>query len=142
MLRKTTCAVGGIAIACAAAFSISMLAQPQTRADLDLRWLHMPAKGDRLSGAPVSMDGHHILTFDLSTQNTTIVMRNPVPPRVESAIRTLRPTSVRTIPIQPVREVPNEETESKTERLPEGCEPAFSPVTTPAFAHISVRCDS
>jgi hypothetical protein len=38
--------------------------------------------------------------------------------------------------------VPNEETESKTERLPEGCEPAFSPVTTPAFAHISVRCDS
>jgi hypothetical protein len=30
----------------------------------------------------------------------------------------------------------------KKDRLPVGCEPAFSPVTTPALAHIGVRCDS
>ena len=39
-----------------------------------------------------------------------------------------------------LREVLNEE--PKKQKLLEGCEPAFSPVTTPAFAHISVRCDS
>jgi hypothetical protein len=141
MLRKTTCAVGGIAIACAAACSLALIARPQALADLDLRWLHMSAKADRLP-VPMSLDGNDVLTFDLPAQSTTIATRNPVRPRVESAIRIPRPATVRTIPIQPVREVPNEETQSKTERLPEGCEPAFSPVTTPAFAHISVRCDS
>jgi hypothetical protein len=141
MLRKTTCAVGGIAIACAAACSLALIARPQALADLDLRWLHTSAKADRLP-VPMSLDGNDVLTFDLPAQSTTIATRNPVRPRVESAIRIPRPATVRTIPIQPVREVPNEETQSKTERLPEGCEPAFSPVTTPAFAHISVRCDS
>jgi hypothetical protein len=51
---------------------------------------------------------------------------------------------VRTIPVNPVRTVPKEEkreTKDK-ERLPVGCEPAFSPVTTPAMAHISSRCDA
>jgi hypothetical protein len=56
-------------------------------------------------------------------------------------VHTPRPTSVRTIPMQPVRELPKDH-EVKREKLPTGCEPAFSPVTNPDFAHIGVRCDS
>lgn len=139
-MRKLTCAAGGLALACAAAYAIPMIAQGRTLPDLDLRFVQTPTKADRLPLATVAQDQGPVLAFDLPSQSTTIVTRRPVPYRIESSVQTPRPTKVRTIPIQPVREVPNEE--AKTERLPEGCEPAFSPVTTPAFAHLSVRCDS
>lgn len=139
MLRKMTCAAGGIALAIAAACSIALIAQSPT-ANLDLRWLHASAKADRLPVAPMPPDENLVVSFDLPSQSTTIVTRSKVRPRIEGAVRILRPNTVRTIPVQPVREVPNEN--QKQERLPVGCEPAFSPVTTPAFAHISVRCDS
>jgi hypothetical protein len=139
MLRKTTCAVAGVALACAAAFSLSLIAQSAAVSDLDLRWFHAAKKGDRLMlRAPA--DNGPVMSFDLSSQSTTIVTRVRARPTIESAVWTHRPTSVRTIPVQPVREVPNEH--EVKERLPTGCEPAFSPVTNPDFAHIGVRCDS
>lgn len=140
MLRKTACAVAGIALACATGYSLSLLAQSEAFSNLDLRWLHTSAKQDRLPGAAIVRDGGTVLAVDLPAQGTTIVTRAPARATMESAVRTPRPTSVRTISVRPVRKVPNEK--AKKERLPEGCEPAFSPVTTPAFAHIGVRCDS
>jgi hypothetical protein len=141
MLRKTTCAVGSIAIACAAACSIALIALSQPPAKLDLRWLHAAAKADRLPVTPMPGEVRDIVAFDLPSLSTTIVSRSLARPRMESAVRR-PPATVRTIPVQPVREVPNDSDKAKPERLPVGCEPAFSPVTTPAFAHISVRCDS
>jgi hypothetical protein len=141
MLRKTTCAVAGIALACAAGYSLSLIARSEALSDLDLRWIQASAKQDRLPVNPLSRDGGTVVSFDLPSQGRTIVMKSPAHPVIESAVRTPRSPSVRTIPVRPVREVPNGE-EGKRERLPDGCEPAFSPVTTPAFAHIGVRCDS
>jgi hypothetical protein len=137
MLRKTTCAVAGVALACAAAFSLSHIAHSDSLEDLDLRWLHAAKKGDRLS-SPATSGDHAVVSFDMSSQRVTIVTRKPVSNIVESAVQTPRPT-VRTISVHPVREVPNG---AKRERLPTGCEPAFSPVTNPDYAHIGVRCDS
>jgi hypothetical protein len=140
MPRKTTCAVAGVALACATAFSLSLAAQSEALTNLDLRWLDTAKKEDRLTvRAPA--DRSSVMSFDLSSQNMTIVTRVPANPTVESAVRTPRPTSVRTIPMQPVRELPNDP-EVKRQKLPAGCEPAFSPVTNPDFAHIGVRCDS
>jgi hypothetical protein len=139
MQRKTICAAAGIALACAAGFSLSLLAQVNT-ADLDLRWLQQQsAKEDRLPIAPAPRDGDRVVSLDLPSQGLSIVTRRPRP-IMESAVRTPRPPSARAVPATPVRDVPNEQT--KKDRLPVGCEPAFSPVTTPAFAHIGVRCDS
>jgi hypothetical protein len=138
MLRKTACAVAGITLACAAGYSLSLIAEPRASADLDLRWLHNAGKQDRLPINPVSRTDSSVVSFDLPSQATSIVIRTHV--TMESAIRTPKPKSVRTVPVHPVRDAPKEEV--KKDRLPVGCEPAFSPVTTPALAHIGVRCDS
>ena len=142
MLRKITCAVAGVALACAAAVSLSVITPSEILTNLDLRWLHTAAKQDRLSVRP-SFDQQSVVSFDLPSQNMTIVTKTQAqaPAIVESAVHTPRPTAVRTIAVQPVRELPNEQ-DVKKERLPTGCEPAFSPVTNPAYAHIGVRCDS
>ncbi len=142
MLRKTTCAVAGVALACAAALSMSVITPSEVLTNLDLRWLHSAAKQDRLSVRP-SFDRQSVVSFDLPSENMTIVSKAPVPAPsiVESSVHTPRPTAVRTIAVQPVRELPNDQ-DVKKERLPTGCEPAFSPVTNPAYAHIGVRCDS
>jgi hypothetical protein len=139
MLRKTTCAVGGVALACAAAYSLSVMAQPRETSSFDLRWLYETStKQDRLPVMRSAQRDDDTVAFDLPSQAVTIVTKGPMQPRVESAVRT--PRSVRTIPVNPVRDIPNEE--ARKEKLPVGCEPAFSPVTNPAFAHISARCDS
>jgi hypothetical protein len=142
MLRKIACAAAGLALACAAGLSISLIISSATATNLDLRWLHKsakdPVKADRMPVAPKAKPDHNVVSFDLPAQSMTIVTRAQIQPRVESAIEQPRP--VRVVPVQPVRQAPNEE--ATMEKLPVGCEPAFSPVTAPAYAHISVRCDS
>jgi len=137
MLRKTTCAVVGIALACAAGYSLSLLAKSKPLSNLDLRLIYTSAKQDRLPVNAVSRDAGAVETLVVPLQGTSIVTRAPARQIIESAVQIPRAAPQRI----PVRELPNEET-VKRERLPEGCEPAFSPVTTPAFAHIGVRCDS
>lgn len=140
MLRETTCVAAGLALACAAAaYTLILYGQPSAATNLDLRWLYPPTKADRLPVTRVPSSGQTMVAFDFPLQNTTIVARGPAASVMESTVRTPRDT-IRTIRIQPVRDVPNEK--PKKEKLLEGCEPAFSPVTMPAFAHISARCDS
>jgi hypothetical protein len=146
MLRKTTCAAAGVAIACAVAYSLILFGQqPSGATSLDLRWLYTPArdrpvKADRL---PVrEWPTTRTVAVDIPAQSTTVAAKAVLRPIMESAVQA--PRTIRTIRVEPVREVPTEEPakQKKPQRLPEGCEPAFSPVTTPAFAHISARCDS
>jgi hypothetical protein len=140
MLRSTACAAVGIVLACGASYSLSLQAQPEVLS-FDERWSQgSDLKQDRLDLATPTGPGQATLTFDLPAHGMSVVVKRAQPPMMESAVRALRPTSVRTIPVSPVRELPNEEV--KRQRLPVGCEPAFSPVTTPAYAHIGVRCDS
>jgi hypothetical protein len=131
MSRNSVCAVGGFLLVSMAACS---LPPAGLQTGLDLRWMHSPSKQDRLSVGPAQATDETV-TINLPAESTTIVARRPLPPRVESAIQIPR-TTVRTISIRPVQEVP------KKEKLLEGCEPAFSPVTAPALAHISGVCDS
>jgi hypothetical protein len=137
MWRKASFAVGGLALACAAAYSLSLIGEHSRVANFDLRWLHVPAKQDRLPVTQLAPSDQVVIAYELPAQNTTIVAKGSARPRVESAIEIPR---VRTIPIRPVREVPADE--AKKEKPLEGCEPAFSAVTAPALAHISARCDS
>jgi hypothetical protein len=138
MLRKITCAAAGFALACAAAYTLAPLAGPSDATSLDLRWLYSPAKQDRLPVTRAPAADRATIAVEVPSRSTTIAAKSQAAPILESAVRTPR---VRTIRIEPVREVPNNQAPKK-ERLPEGCEPAFSPVTMPAFAHISARCDS
>jgi hypothetical protein len=139
MLRKTTCTAAGLALACAAASTLLIFGQPSEATNLDLRWLYPVAKEDRLPVTRVPPADHTTVVSALPSQNMTIVAKRPTASVMESAVRTPRNT-IRTLRIQPVREVPNEKPER--EKLPEGCEPAFSPVTVPALAHVGARCDS
>ena len=138
MLRKVTCAAAGMALACMAALTFS-LARPSGPTRLDLHWLYPASKQDRLPLTRALSGDQTTTAFDLPAESTTIAARQRAVPIRESAVRAPR-TTIRTIRIQPVREVPNEQ--PKKDKLPEGCEPAFSPVTTPAFAHVSARCVS
>lgn len=138
MLRKATFAAAGMALACAAAFTLSLLARPSDSTRLDLHWLYPATKQDRLPITRTLSGDQTTVALDLPAERTTIAARQQAAPIRESAVRS--PRAIRTIRIQPVREIPNEQ--PKKQKLLEGCEPAFSPVTTPAFAHISARCDS
>lgn len=139
MPHNVACAAAGIVLACAAGSSLTPLAQSQIFTGLDVLRLQTPSvKQDRLPFDPTQYNGSVVLTFDLPAEAKSIVIRESASLTSESALRTPRPASIRTVPV--VRDVPGEK--ARKDQLPVGCEPAFSPVTTPAFAHIGVRCDS
>ncbi len=144
MLRKTACAVAGLALACTAGISIAKVSQSDEIANLDLRWLQGASKTDRLPIAAMQQTDTETAAVDLPAASTTIVTKRPVQPKLESALRPVRVRTIRIVPANPVRDVTTEQASKQkpAEKLPVGCEPAFSPVTNPAFAHIGVRCDS
>jgi hypothetical protein len=138
MWRKTACAVGGLALACATAYSLSSTESNSRVTSFDLRWLYEPAKQDRLPVTQSAPAQQVVMAFNVPSESTTVVTKGSLPARVESAVQ--RPRTVQRLPVNPVREVPKEE--KVKDKLMDGCEPAFSPVTSPALAHISGRCDS
>lgn len=137
MWRKTACAAAGLVLAGAAAYALTPTQSGAGISMFDLSFLYSPraaAKGDRLSRPVVPASGFAI-SFNLPEQKTTVVAKNPpMPPVVQSAIRFERnPTPVHSVKPQQRARKP---------QLPEGCEPAFSPVTVPSLAHVASRCAS
>lgn len=155
MWRKTACAVGGLILVGAAVYGLSSIDTQSSAANFDLRWLYPATKTDRLPVVQAQPVDHVVMAFNVPSASTTIATKGPTMLQAErrsDQIQRFVPTEqsaqvrvrIRTIPVNPVRTVPAEEkkeTKDK-ERLPVGCEPAFSPVTTPAMAHISSRCDA
>lgn len=163
MWRKTACAVSGIVLVCAAVYGLSSIDSRSSAANFDLRWLYPASKGDRLPVVqmrPVNVDDV-VMAFNVPSAKTTIAAKGPTLIRTErdrightesAVVRAGQSAQasrvkVRTLPVNPVRTVPIDEKQDtkdvkKKERLPVGCEPAFSPVTNPAMAHISSRCDA
>ena len=161
MWRKTLGVVSGIILAGAAAYGLSSVDDHSSASNFDLRWLYSASKGDRLPVVQVRPinGGSATMAFNVPSGNTTIAAKGPTVTeaarKVEGrADRTVAgeqnaqasAVRVRTIPINPVRTVPLDEKQNTSGdkskgKLPVGCEPAFSPVTTPAMAHISSRCD-
>lgn len=117
-----------LSIAAVAAVATSMtFAHSET---FDARWLALGAapKQDRL--APPRRD-LEVQTFSYtnSAARTTIVQKAeilPVKPETPAA------------PVAPVRDVP--QNNAAKEKLPDGCEPSFSPVAQPSLAHVTGRC--
>lgn len=156
MWRKTACAVSGIALAFAAAHGLSSIDTQSSAANFDLRWLYPSSKADRLPTVqrPVNVD--EVTAFNVPSANTTIATKGSMMPERHSIQKDFvlagqsaqaSRVKVRSIPSNPVRTVPvDEKLDTKDikgkARLPVGCEPAFSPVTNPAMAHISSRCDA
>ena len=167
MWRKKTCAVSGTVLACAAVYGLSSIDASSSTANFDTRWFYSAPKADRLPLAQMPGANQDMLTFNVPSASTTIaakslVMMQPAYPQIEQVqdmeqvqagphvsgvTAQASRVKVRTIPVNPVRTVPSDEKldvkdVKKKEKLPVGCEPAFSPVTNPAMAHISSRCDA
>ena len=160
MWRKTACALSGIILACAAVYGFTSIDTRSSTANFDLRWLYPASKADRLPTVqmrPLNVEDV-VMAFNVPSAKTTVATKGPTMTkperhRVEQGIvragQSAQASRVkaRTIPVNPVRTVPVDEKQDTKEikdkeRLPVGCEPAFSPVTNPAMAHISSRCDA
>lgn len=139
MWRKIACAAGGLALAGAAAYGLTAT---QSAGGLDLSFLYnqRPAvKSDRLSMPAVEPASGFAISYNLPSQNTTVVAKNPaLSPIVQSAVRFPRDP----VPVRSVRPNAKPEEIARKPKLPEGCEPSFSPVTVPSLAHIAGRCTS
>lgn len=129
MRRSASILIGGL-FAAAAALVLPVSSgwvSAALSANFDSRWLAVESVGkqDRLAQPRPAPDTRIFSYQDTAAQMTVV-------------------TKMRAASKSPVRELPAEnrrplENTSK-EKLPVGCEPAFSPVTTPTMAHVSGRC--
>ncbi len=151
MWRKTAYALSGLVLAGAVAYGLSSIDIRSNSTNFDLRWLYPSAKADREPVRQLQPSDYVVMAFNVPSANTTIVARGPTLSRVEESFARVEFSSVqvprirvRTIPVSPVRTVPNEDRQDTKDKrkLMVGCEPAFSPVTMPSLAHISARCDA
>jgi hypothetical protein len=131
MWRNPACAAAGLAMALAAAYTLTpTISAAFTQA--------ASVKGDRLPvTAKTPAAGGFAFSFNLPEQNTTIVAKNPPPPRVVTSV-----SFPRKRPAEAVQPPMDKPAVAQKPKLPEGCEPSFSPVTVPAMAHVAGRCTS
>jgi hypothetical protein len=95
-------------------------------ASFDARWIALePArKQDRVAAPRTSNEGRLLSYQDVAAQITVVVK---VPAAPVDAVRN-----------SPWREIP--QGSMRKQKLPDGCEPSFSPVAVPSMAHITGRC--
>lgn len=90
----------------------------------DARWIALDAsvKQDRLAPPRKNTEMQVVAIIDPASRTTTLskVGNEEAAPR------------------NPVRELPRDS--ARKEKLPVGCDPSFSPVTSPSMAHITGRC--
>jgi len=94
-------------------------------ASFDARWIALePArKQDRVAAPRMSDEGKLLSYQDIAAQMTVVI-------KVPGA-----PNAVRN---PPWREIP--QGSMRKQKLPDGCEPSFSPVAVPSMAHVTGRC--
>ncbi len=130
MWRNTACAAAGLAMAFAAAYTLTPTISAAFTPSASV-------KGDRLPVTATSPAGGFAFSFNLPEHNTTVVAKNPPAPRVVTSVSFPRKRPAEAV--QPSLEKP---AVARKPKLPEGCEPSFSPVTVPAMAHVAGRCTS
>jgi hypothetical protein len=112
----------------------AVIGQAPARAEsFDTRWTAVgPAqKGDRL-GSPARATESSVVFYNDPKAALTIATKVAV-----AKSETLNLNKARDLP----REIPNENArQDKPKKLPVGCEPSFSPVTTPSMANVTGRC--
>ena len=128
MKRLASYVGGGLLTALVlAALAPSILGISAARsASFDARWLAAePArKQDRVAAPRATAETQLIAHQDIAAQMTVIIK---VPAAPANAVRNL-----------PWREIP--QGSMRKQKLPDGCEPSFSPVAVPSMAHITGRC--
>lgn len=129
MWRNTTCAAAGFSLAIAAAFALTPTISEAFAPTKSI-------KGDRQPVKAATSAGTFALSFTLPGLNTTVVAKNPKATTVVTSI-----SYPRARPVQAVRPLEKPSVAQKP-KLPEGCEPSFSPVTVPSMAHVASRCTS
>ena len=107
---------------------VSQAAQAES---FDNRWTAVEPvkKGDRL-GAPAATNNSSVVFYTDPNTAMTIATKIKADARRDSS--------------RVIRQVPNDsarqERPEKPKKLPVGCDPSFSPVTTPSMAHVTGRC--
>ena len=140
MWRKTACAAAGLAVALAAAYSLTSETASGRLLDLSVlypQYSNTKAKGDRLPISGIAPASSFALSFNLPNEGMTVVAKNPGMPAVVTSIRFPRDPA----PAMAVKPQERPDVAQKP-KLPEGCEPPFSPVTVPSMAHVAARCAS
>jgi hypothetical protein len=120
----------GSAAVIATLVAVHGLAGPSQAETFDTRWTAVEPlqKGDRL-GTPANSAASSIVFFNDPASAMTIATKVPGA-RTESAP-----------PPSNNRQVPNENArQDKPKKLLVGCDPSFSPVTTPSMANVTGRC--
>jgi hypothetical protein len=112
----------------------AVIGQAPARAEsFDTRWtaVGLAQKGDRL-GSPARATESSVVFYNDPKAALTIATKVAV-----AKSETLNLNKARDLP----REIPNENArQDKPKKLPVGCEPSFSPVTTPSMANVTGRC--
>lgn len=140
-MRRVLCAAGGLVGACIAAYCLVMAGSIAGSAMFDTNALARSAKADRLPLAPAAARDDVLMAFHVPSQGMTVVARGQIKsqirPQVEGAMQAPRKDEDRIAPALPkaAKQVAKQQA-----RLPEGCEPSFSPVTVPALANVPGRC--
>ena len=128
MRQKVLTFSTGFAAALACLAGGSMFGHPAAQAEtFATRWTAVEAvqKGDRLS-APARAKKSSVVFYSDPKAAVTVATKIELAQN-ETARK--------------VREVPNENArQDKKKKLPVGCEPSFSPVTTPSMANVTGRC--
>jgi hypothetical protein len=128
MKRLASYIGGGLLTALAlAAFAPSIAGISAARsASFDARWnASEPARKQDRVAAPRASDEGKLLSYQDVAAQMTVVIKVPAAP----------PNAGRN---PPWREIP--QGSMRKQKLPDGCEPSFSPVTVPSMAHITGRC--
>jgi len=147
MWRKSICAVGGLLMACAAAYYLSIGGKS---VDLELGWLYAPVKQDRLPVTKSAPADAMVMAFRMPARRMTIVAKGSPQPRIDGAFqrgdqlvpaKASRIAPAHVVPSRPNPIPANPGRSLMTQQKPlEGCEPSFSPVVVPALAHVIGRC--
>ena len=119
----------GSAAVIATLFAVHGIADRAAQAEsFDNRWTAVEPvkKGDRL-GTPAASSDSSVVFYTDPNAAMTIATKIKADARSENS--------------RGIRQAPNESArQEKPKKLPVGCEPSFSPVTTPSMANVTGRC--
>lgn len=131
-MRRISTPIGAVSGAVAAVLGLAVLVGvARAQADsFSMRWaaFAIPPKGDRLAVAASVGDPHARRSFTL--------VRDDPSSRITIARKTVRPPPDAR---PPLRAIPDDSGRGRNPIL-DGCDPAFSPVTTPDRANVAGRC--
>lgn len=134
-MGRAAVSIAGAAAICIAGYVVLPVMPEADAASFEARWraVDVAKKADRIA-PPRGGTSEVLITLSVPYAQTSVVMKRA---RGNAGTGDSDRTPVRAVP---VRTVPLDS--RGTAPMPDGCEPAFSPVTKPDMATVSSRCVS